>query len=85
MTSASDTLAPTGGRVAGIDAARAAAVVGMVMVHVGPTGQSDIAGRLYALPHGRASVLFVLLAGVGVSLLAGAQSRIRVRRMWGHL
>lgn len=61
------------GRLEGIDLARALAMVGMLMVHVGPTGESDLAGRLYALPHGRASVLFMLVAGVGVSLLAGSR------------
>lgn len=59
----------------GIDVARAVAVVGMVMVHVGPTGPrtGDLASRLYGLTHGRASILFAVLAGIGVSLLAGAR------------
>ena len=53
-------------RLRGVDAARAVAVLGMVMVHFGPTPAPDTAlGALYELPHGRASVLFVLLAGVG--------------------
>ena len=57
-------------RLRGIDVARAIAVVGMVMVHFGPTPAPDTAlGNLYGLSHGRASVLFVLLAGVGVALL----------------
>ncbi|MPZ87066.1 MAG: DUF418 domain-containing protein [Nitriliruptorales bacterium] len=42
----------------------------MVSVHVGPTGAEGAAGRLYAAPHGRASILFAVVAGVGVSLLA---------------
>ena len=59
-------------RLRGVDVARAVAVLGMVMVHFGPTPAPDTAlGWLYELPHGRASVLFVLLAGVGVALLAG--------------
>lgn len=59
-------------RLRGVEAARAVAVLGMVMVHFGPTPAPDTAlGALYELPHGRASVLFVLLAGVGVALLAG--------------
>ncbi|QBI19558.1 DUF1624 domain-containing protein [Egibacter rhizosphaerae] len=57
-------------RLRGIDVARALAVLGMLAVHVGPTNGSALATRLYALPHGRASVLFVVLAGVGVALLA---------------
>jgi uncharacterized membrane protein YeiB len=54
--------------------ARAVAVVGMLAVHVGPTGAPGVTGSLYALPHGRASILFGLLAGVGVALLARSRS-----------
>ncbi|MDN3518092.1 DUF418 domain-containing protein [Aquisalimonas lutea] len=61
-------------RLAGIDLARALAIIGMLMVHVGPTHEDDLGGWLYALPHGRAAILFMLLAGIGVSLLAGARS-----------
>ncbi len=57
-------------RLRGVDAARAIAVLGMVMVHFGPTPAPDTAaGDLYGVSHGRASVLFALLAGVGVALL----------------
>jgi len=61
------------GRIRGIDAARALAIIGMVMVHFGPTQPvgGDPLYRLYVLSHGRASILFVVLAGVGVTLLAG--------------
>jgi methionine-R-sulfoxide reductase len=61
-------------RIGGVDLARALAIVGMLAVHFGPTNLSDAAGRLYALPHGRASILFVLVAGVGVSLLASSRT-----------
>lgn len=61
-------------RIAGIDLARAVAIIGMLMVHLGPTDLASAAGRVYALAHGRASVLFVLLAGVGVSLLASSRT-----------
>jgi hypothetical protein len=59
-------------RIGGIDAARALAVTGMVMVHFGPTGDDaeGVGGALYTLPHGRASILFVVVAGMGVTLLA---------------
>jgi hypothetical protein len=80
--------ASEGGRVLGIDVARAVAVVGMVMVHFGPTDPQQGAPfgeHLYALSHGRASVLFVLLAGIGVTLLAGDRSRDRLRRTWVRL
>ena len=62
-------------RLRGVDAARAVAIFGMVMVHFGPFPAPDTAlGNLYGLSHGRASVLFALLAGVGVALLASGRS-----------
>jgi uncharacterized membrane protein len=63
-------------RLRGVDAARAIAVLGMVMVHFGPSPVPDTAlGNLYSgVSHGRASVLFALLAGVGVALLLGDRS-----------
>lgn len=73
-------------RIRGIDAARALAIVGMVMVHFGPTGpDGDLLDRLYGVTHGRASILFVVLAGVGVSLLAGDRSPRRLRSAWAKL
>ena len=63
-------------RLSGVDAARTVAVLGMVMVHFGPTPAPDtFLGNLYGVSHGRASVLFVLLAGVGVALLTGDRPR----------
>lgn len=75
------TRAPVVSRIRGIDAARALAIVGMVMVHFGPTGgrDGDVLGMLYGATHGRASILFVVLAGVGVALLAGDRSGPRRR------
>ena len=62
-------------RLHGIDVARAVAVLGMVMVHFAPNQAPDTAlGNLYSVSHGRASVLFVLLAGVGIALLVGYRS-----------
>ncbi len=60
---------PRHGRMLGVDAARALAIVGMVTVNVGPTEGTGFGTWLYLLPHGRASVLFVLLAGIGFSLM----------------
>ena len=63
-------------RMRGVDAARAIAVLGMVMVHFGPNPRPQSAlGDLYGVSYGRASVLFALLAGVGVALLVGERSR----------
>lgn len=47
----------------------------MLAVHVGPTDKEGIAGAIYATPHGRASILFVFIAGIGTTLLAGSPSR----------
>ncbi|HKH49364.1 MAG TPA: heparan-alpha-glucosaminide N-acetyltransferase domain-containing protein, partial [Thermoanaerobaculia bacterium] len=73
-------------RLRGVDAARAIAVLGMVMVHFGPNPTPDTAlGNLYGVSHGRASVLFALLAGVGVALLVGDRSRGRPSLVRGRL
>lgn len=83
---ASPTWAPARERVVGIDLARALAVLGMLAVHVGPTDAEGLGGALYGLTHGRAAILFGLLAGVGVSLLARSRSAstgdTRVRLVW---
>lgn len=73
--SAVEVSTPGAGRLRGIDAARAVAIVGMVMVHVGPREGEGLGYTLYGLTYGRASVLFVTLAGVGVSLLAAGRVR----------
>lgn len=71
-------------RIRGVDVARAVAIVGMVAVHIGPTDVAGIAGQAYALPHGRSVLLFVLLAGAGVSLLERGRSAglTPVRLVW---
>lgn len=68
-----------GARLYGVDAARALAIAGMVMVHFGPfeTPQT-LAGSLYSVSSGRASVLFALLAGVSVSLLVARRTTPKV-------
>jgi hypothetical protein len=66
-------------RIDGIDLARWLAIAGMLAVHVGRVGRDEPAGQVYlALTHGRASVLFALLAGVGASLLARSRSTTRL-------
>lgn len=60
-------------RLMGLDVARALAIMGMVAVHVGPEDIEGLAGQAYALAHGRASLLFVFLAGIGISLLSSRQ------------
>jgi hypothetical protein len=53
----------------------------MVAVHIGPQSQpgGGLLGAAYRSSHGRAAILFVLLAGVGVSLLAGTHAPARRR------
>lgn len=74
------------GRIRGIDLARALAILGMLAVHVGPTDAEGIAGSVYTLSHGRAAILFGLVAGVGVSLLAAGRAvsllQARLKLLW---
>jgi uncharacterized membrane protein len=75
-------------RIAGIDLARAFAIIGMIAAHVGPTREPGFWGSLYGIPSGRASILFVLIAGVGVSLLgrrAEQRTVTRLRLAWTAL
>ncbi|MGW4244954.1 DUF418 domain-containing protein [Nocardia sp. NPDC004722] len=65
----------TATRLAGIDAARGFAVLGMITVHVGVLREmawSD-PGSWLTLASGRSSILFATLAGVSIALLSGRQ------------
>jgi uncharacterized membrane protein len=77
MAAARTTTESKSHRLGGIDIARAIALVGMLAVHFGPQTQPGWAGTLYALPHGRASLLFAVVAGVGIALLSA-----RIDRQW---
>jgi len=66
-------------RMAGIDLARALAMFGMFAVHVSDPWRNP--NLLTGLTHGRASVLFVLVAGVGVSLLSRRHPSAGRRRL----
>ena len=71
-TSPEDRSAGVSRRLHGLDAARALAIIGMLAVNVGPRKEDDQTGLavlLYDLPHGRASLLFMILAGIGMSLM----------------
>ncbi|WP_102157971.1 DUF418 domain-containing protein [Zhihengliuella halotolerans] len=59
-------------RIVALDAARAAAIVGMIAVNVGPRDSEGPLSLFYLLPAGRASLLFMLLAGIGMSILSRA-------------
>lgn len=58
-----------GGRVVGLDVARSLAIIGMIAVNVGPRGAEGPLGWAYDIPLGRASLLFIVLAGVGMSIM----------------
>ncbi|MEV8644060.1 DUF418 domain-containing protein [Mesorhizobium ciceri] len=58
-------------RLIGIDLARGLAVFGMCAVHVGPGRGDGLAGRMMEFPFGRSSVLFAVLTGFSLILIAG--------------
>ena len=54
------------GRLLGVDAARALALIGMMSVHLLPSTDPDgTISTAYLISAGRASALFAVLAGVG--------------------
>lgn len=63
-------------RLAGVDAARGVALLGMMAVHVVPPLRPDgSVSTAFLVAAGRSSALFALLAGVGLALLAGGVNR----------
>lgn len=60
-------------RLYALDVARALAIFGMVIVNVGPYTTDGLASWVIRALNGRASILFVVLAGIGVSFLARRQ------------
>ena len=70
-------------RLAGIDAARGLALIGMISIHILPawdpeTGSPTVQWELFA---GRAAALFALLAGVGLAFSSGGRTPHRGRAM----
>ncbi|WP_256726920.1 DUF418 domain-containing protein [Streptomyces acidiscabies] len=65
--------APSMGRLVGVDLARALAVFGMYVVHIGPplSATHGVASWVRYLADGHSSVLFATLAGFSLMLLAG--------------
>jgi uncharacterized membrane protein len=61
------------GRLVGVDLARALAVFGMYIVHVGPplSATTGVGSWIRYLADGHSSVLFATLAGFSLMLLAG--------------
>ncbi len=50
---------------------------------IGPTEGQGLAEVLNRVPMGRASLLFVVLAGLGLSLLTGRARNTGLRPLWG--
>ncbi len=68
------------GRLDAIDAARGLALIGMMMVNLGTVRSDGWFNAVWTLPFGRASILFVVLAGLGMSLFL--TSRRHDARRW---
>ncbi|MET4095623.1 heparan-alpha-glucosaminide N-acetyltransferase domain-containing protein [Arthrobacter sp. UYCu712] len=74
-----------GARLAGIDAARGLALLGMMATHVLPTFEPDAqltptwVGLVFS---GRASALFAVLAGIGLALSTGKQQPLQGPDLW---
>ncbi|MFM9589530.1 DUF418 domain-containing protein [Streptomyces scabiei] len=64
---------PSMGRLVGVDLARALAVFGMYIVHIGPplSATSGVASWIRYAADGHSSVLFATLAGFSLMLIAG--------------
>ncbi|MEX0172845.1 DUF418 domain-containing protein [Streptomyces sp. LMG1-1-1.1] len=64
---------PSTGRLVGVDLARALAVFGMYIVHIGPplSATDGVARWVRYLADGHSSVLFATLAGFSLMLIAG--------------
>ena len=65
--------APSTGRLVGVDLARALAVFGMYVVHLGPsaTAADGVGSWVRHVAEGRSSALFATLAGFSLMLIAG--------------
>lgn len=65
-------------RMTALDITRALAIFGMVIVNVGAVGSEGVQALVVTVIHGRAAILFIVLAGIGVTLLTGS---LRARRV----
>lgn len=59
-------------RLLGIDFARAIAILGMFAAHVGPTSYEHPQSWAFLPFHGRAAVLFAVLAGISIAMMSGS-------------
>ncbi|TLP96367.1 DUF1624 domain-containing protein [Nesterenkonia salmonea] len=56
-------------RITALDATRALAIFGMVIVNVGVADSTGLPALIVSVLHGRAAILFIVLAGMGVTIL----------------
>lgn len=63
-------------RLTALDVSRALAIFGMIIVNVGSADSGGVPALIVTLLHGRAAILFIVLAGVGVTIL-GASLRAK--------
>ncbi|MFI8341624.1 DUF418 domain-containing protein [Streptomyces sp. NPDC085639] len=86
VTGGGGTDSPAGGsvRLAGVDAVRGLAVLGMFAVHVGPSPEPEGAGYLLVAADGRAPALFTLLAGFSLVLAQRGQDPARQPEGWAR-
>ncbi|MFJ6754931.1 DUF418 domain-containing protein [Streptomyces sp. NPDC091273] len=71
-------------RLAGVDAVRGLAVLGMFAVHVGPGPRPEGAGYVLVAADGRAPALFTLLAGFSLVLAQRGQDPARRPDGWAR-
>jgi uncharacterized membrane protein len=77
---------PSKGRLLGVDAARALALIGMMAVHLLPSRDPDGSiSTAYLIASGRASGLFAILAGVSLALASGGVARPRGQARTGAM
>jgi uncharacterized membrane protein YeiB len=62
-------------RLTALDVTRALAIFGMIIVNVGAADSGGVPGLIVTVLHGRAAILFIVLAGVGVTILASSLRR----------
>ena len=76
---------PASKRLQGVDVARALAIFAMFAAHIGPTDRYGALGRTFHFLDGLAPVLFVVVAGMGTSMLTLARNdsvAVRIRLLW---
>ncbi|NDK30590.1 DUF418 domain-containing protein [Nesterenkonia haasae] len=72
MTQVEDqaTYGQSASRITALDSTRALAIFGMIIVNVGAADSAGLPALIVSVLHGRAAILFIVLAGIGVTILA---------------